>query len=241
MSRFRHGLIEYRGDRGLRGQERWSVSIDHDGTKTLSAHCRMFDTRLERWVVHSVDKHMRPLRSFVSHRRQGRFLGEGRFWFEPGLLSGHSHTQAGVLRQQVRIDGELDYFVPHAVAGDSWITPSCPTHGDWQELRHGYASSLLADGSTGPLIEHHAGVRIRLAGQERVRVPAGEFETSHFIVSVRPGVEEHLWVTNDEFVMLVQLRSDRLATTYLLTELVEEPTWPTPELADTQPTSDTET
>ena len=65
-----------------------------------------------------------------------------------------------------------------------------------------------------------------------MRVPAGEFATSHFIVSVRPGVEEHLWVTNDEFVMLVQLRSDRLATTYLLTELVEEPRGLHRELAD---------
>lgn len=226
MTRFRHGLIEYRGDRGLRGQERWSVSIDLDGTRTLSAHCRMFDTRLERWVVHSVDENMRPLRSFVSHRQHGRFLGEGRFWFEPGRLSGHSHTPAGALAQEVHIDGQIDFFIPHAVAGDSWITPSCAPHGGWQQIRHGYASSLLADGSTGPLIEHHADLRIRFVGQETVRVPAGEFDTSHFIVSVQHGIEEHLWVTNDAFVMLVRLRSDRLATTYVLTELVEEATQP---------------
>jgi hypothetical protein len=228
MSTVRYGTIEYRGDHGLRGRERWSISLDEDGTKTLVAHCRMFDTRVERWVVHTVDARMRPVRSFVSHRRQGRFLGEGRFWFEPGLLSGHTHVHdRGVLQQQVRIDGEADYFVPHAVAGDSWITPACGRHGDWQEIRHGYTSSLLPDGSTGPLIEHHEGLRIRFVGDEDIRVPAGEFATAHFVVSARPGVEEHLWVTRDEFVMLVRLRSDRLATTYVVTELAEEPGWPT--------------
>lgn len=226
MATLRHGVIEYRGDRGLRGHERWSISIDQDGTRTLSAHCRMFDTRIERWVVHSVDERMRPLRSFISHRQQGRFLGEGRFWFTPGLLSGHSHTPSGVVTQQVRVDGPIDFFVPHAVAGDSWITPACVRHGAWHPVRHGYASSLLADGSTGPLIEHHANLRLRYVGQEQVRVPAGEFTTAHIVVSVQPGVEEHLWVTDDAFVMLVKLRSDRLATTYVLTELVEEEVWP---------------
>ncbi|HEY8533113.1 MAG TPA: hypothetical protein VIL44_04435 [Micromonospora sp.] len=236
MATFRHGLIEYRGDRGLRGQERWSVSIDDDGTKTLSAHCRITDTRLERWVLHSVDARMRPLRSFVSQRHQGQFLGEGRFWFEPGLLSGHSHTRAGLLSQQLRIDGDLDFFVPHAVAADAWITPACPRHGDWHPVRHGYASSLLADGSTGPLIEHHPNLRIRFVGHETVRVPAGEFATSHFVVSVQPGIVEHLWVTDDDFVTLVQLRSDRLATTYVLAELVEDEGWPSPPTTHEHPT-----
>jgi hypothetical protein len=229
MSTIRRGVIEYRGDSGLRGQEWWSVTTEEDGSRTLASQCRMFDTRVERWVVHSVDARMRPKSSFVSHRKAGEHLGEGRFWFEPGVLRCHSQVRGlGEIEQRREIDGELDYFVPHAVAGDSWITP-CYDHvvGGVQEIRNGFASSLLPDGSTGPLIEQHVGIRIRLAGIETVAVPAGTFETSHFVVSTRPGVDEHLWVTRDAFHMLVKLRSDRLATTYLLTELDELPAWPT--------------
>lgn len=222
------GQIEYRGDAGLRGRESWSITRADDGTKTLQAHCRMFDTHVERWVVHTVNAAMRPLRSFVSQRLRGKLLGEGWFVFEDGLLRGRSVVAgSGEMEQTVRIDGPLDYFVPHAVAGDSWITPCYDLlAGGWQPIRHGFTTSLLPDGSTGPVIERHRGIRQRLLGEERVTVPAGTFETRHFVVSPRPGVEEHLWVTADDLAMLVKLRSDRLATTYLLTEHDVEPLWP---------------
>ena len=229
MSTIRRGVIEYRGDHGLRGKEWWSITSAADGSRTLASECRMFDTQVERWVVHSVDGTMRPTSSFVTHRKAGSFLGEGRFWFEPGRLRCHSHVAGlGVIEQERRIDGELDYFVPHAVAGDSWITPCYDQEaGGVQEIAHGFASSLLPDGSTGPLIEQHVGIRIWLEGIETLQVPAGTFETSHFVVSPRPGIEEHLWVSRDAFHMLVQLRSDRLETTYVLVELDEGPAWPT--------------
>lgn len=222
------GELEYRGDRGLRGVEHWSVTVEEDGSRTLSARCRMFDSQLERWVVHSVDHDFQPLRSFVTHRKQGEFLGEGWFRFTPGLLMGDSHLAGeGDLHQEIRIDGDLDYFVPHSVAADAWITPCYDlARGGWQEIRNGYASSLRADGATGPLIEHHRGLRITLVGEESVTVPAGNFDTRHFVVSARQGVEEHLWVTRDAAATLVRLRSDRLATSYVLTDVAEEPLWP---------------
>ncbi len=220
MSIIHTGRIEYQGDAGLRGRESFSITCADDGTKTLQAHCRMFDTRVERWVVHTVDARMRPVRSFVSQRIAGEFLGEGWFSFAPGRLTGRSvMRERGEVHQEIDIDGELDYFVPHAVAGDSWITPCHDRSVEgWQPVRHGFASSLLPDGSTGPLIEQHRGLRQRFVGLETVQVPAGEYRTAHFVVSARPGIEEHLWVATDETAMLVRLRSDRLATTYVLAE-----------------------
>lgn len=221
------GVLEYRGDSALRGVEHWSVTVEDDGSRTLEARLRMFDTQIERWVVHSADDRFRPVRSFVSQRQRGEFLGEGWFRFAPGHLVGDSRVAAlGDVHQEVEIDGELDYFVPHAVAGDAWITPCYDLdRGGWQDIRNGYASSLLADGATGPLIEHHRGLRIAMVGDEAVTVPAGTFDTRHFVVSPRPGIEEHLWVAKDAAATLVKLRSDRLATSYVLTELTEESLW----------------
>lgn len=220
----RRGVVEYRGDSGLRGRESFLVTRAQDGALTLQAHCRMFDTRIERWVVHSIDADLRPVRSFVSHRKEGAFLGEGWFTMEPGRVRGRSTVPGlGDVEQSVSVPGRLDYFVPHAVAADSWITPHLArTDHDWHPVRHGFTTSLLPDGSTGPLVEQHVGLRLRWLGEERIDVPAGDFDVDHFVVSARPGVEEHLWVTADRWATLVQLRSDRLATTYVLTEMVEE-------------------
>ncbi|WP_110241537.1 hypothetical protein [Nocardioides gilvus] len=224
----RRGVVEYRGDVGLRGRETFTVSRAPDGTMTLQAHCRMYDTRVERWVVHTVDGSLRPLRSYVSQRRAGEFLGEGRFLVEPDAVIASTRVAGmGEVTQRVPVDGPLDYFVPHAVAADSWITPHHPPgEQGWREVLRGYTTSLLPDGSTGPLTERHGGLRLRWEGKETIEVPAGAFDVDHFVVSARPGVEEHLWVSADHWATLVKLRSDRLATTYVLTELSEEPMWP---------------
>ena len=53
------------------------------------------------------------------------------------MLSGHTHVHGrGVPHQQVRIDGEANFFVPHAVAGVQ-DHPPVARHGDWQEIRKG--------------------------------------------------------------------------------------------------------
>lgn len=228
METIQRGTILYQGDAGLRGREAWSIVSAADGTRTLQAHARMHDTRIERWVVHTLGPDGSPLRSFVSHRLAGEFLGEGWFLFSPGRLTGRVLLSGrGEIEQSVPIDGSVDYFVPHSVAADSWITlcHDIATDG-WQEVRNGFASSLLPDGSTGPLIERHRGLRILLAGEETVEVPAGRYRTRHYVVSPREGVEEHLWVSVDDARMLIKLRSDRLATTYLLSEHVQENAWP---------------
>lgn len=224
----RRGVVEYRGDVGLRGQETFSVTRAPDGAMTLSAHCRMFDTRVERWVVHTVDPALRPVRSYVSQRQGGEFLGEGRFVMEKDVVVANVRVAGlGEMEQRVPVDGPLDYFVPHAVAGDSWITPHHPRgEREWREVARGFTTSLLPDGSTGPLIQRHDGLRLRWCGSESLEVPAGTFDVDHYVVSARPGIEEHLWVSADDWATLVKLRSDRLATTYVLTEMTEEALWP---------------
>lgn len=227
METIHRGSIRYQGDAGLRGREDWSITRSADGARTLSAHCRMFDSGIERWVVHALGQAGDPIRSFISHRTGGKFLGEGWFLFFPGVLVGRALLRdGGQIEQSVTIDGQLDYFVPHAVAADSWITTCYDvSRGGWQEVRHGFTSSLLPDGSTGPLIEQHYGLRILLVGEESVSVPAGTYPTRHFVVCPQRGVEEHLWVSTDETQMLIRLRSDRLGTTYLLEDHRVEAVW----------------
>lgn len=224
-SRYRHGVIEYVGDEaGVRGREEWMLTVAEDGTRTLRAHCRMFDTAIERDVVHTAAPDFRPLRSFVSHRVGGEFLGEGWFVFGPDALDGKMLLKdEGRVSQRVPLHGPPPFFVPHAVCCDAWIVPTYDLEaGGPQPLRGGFRSSPRPNGATGPYAEEMANITATLLGEESITVPAGTFDTRHFLLTSDGGAEEHLWTSTDGDWLMVRLRSDRLASSYVLAELHEK-------------------
>lgn len=219
--RHAHGVLDYVGDDvGLRGRERWLLSVHEDGTRTLRAHCEMWDTQLERDVVHTVSAGFRPLRSFIGQRIEGRFLGEGWFHFRTAeLVAGGVLDECGPLKQCIGLDAQPQFFIPHAVCCDAWIVPSYDLRTSCaQLLTAGWRASPMANGSTGPRAEPMAQLRVSLLGEERVRVPAGTFDTLHFAVEQEEGLRDEIWTTTEDY-LLVQLRSDVLLSWYRLSEL----------------------
>ena len=84
MSR-RHysGTIEAIGDaKGLRGLERFSVSVAPDGSRTLHATCEIIDRGVSKDIIYSVDRDFRPMDSYVRLIKDGALLGSGRFQFD---------------------------------------------------------------------------------------------------------------------------------------------------------------
>ncbi|MFG1943647.1 hypothetical protein [Nonomuraea sp. NPDC048826] len=224
-SRYRHGVIHYVGDEvGVRGREEWTLTAAEDGTRTLRAHCRMFDTDIERDVVHTASPGFRPLRSFITHRVGGAFLGEGWFVFGDGTLESELLLKdEGRVSQRVPLAAPPPFFVPHAVACDSWIVPTYDlATGGPQPLKGGFRSSPRPNGATGPYAEEMSDITATLVGEETITVPAGTFATRHFLLSSDGGAEEHLWTSTDGDWLLVRLRSDRLASSYELVELRED-------------------
>ncbi|MEV0973542.1 hypothetical protein [Microtetraspora glauca] len=224
MSRYRYGVIDYVGDDvGVRGREEWTLSVAEDGTRTLRAHCRMWDTEIERDVVHTASAEFRPLRSFISHRVAGEFLGEG--WFVFGAETLESELLLGGTRrsQRVALTTPPPFFVPHAVCCDAWIVPSYDVAaGGSQRLSGGFRSSPRPNGATGPYAEEMSDITATLLGEETITVPAGTFLTWHFLLTSDGGAREDLWTSRDGDWLMVRLRSDRLSSTYELTELREE-------------------
>jgi hypothetical protein len=180
----------------------------------------MWDTELERDVVHTVSDTFRPMRSFISQRIKGAFLGEG--WFHLGpehLVSAGLLAGSGALEERVPLAAEPQFFVPHAVCCDAWIVPSYDlAHGGEQRLTEGWRSSPMATGSTGPRAERMSPPRVTMTGRELVTVPAGRFDALHFTVEQDDGVLDELWVATPDY-LLVQLRSDVLRSWYRLAEL----------------------
>ena len=221
MADAERGVLAYLGDGGsVRGREEWTLSVAPDGSRLLRSSCWMFDTQIERHVVHTVSAGFRPVRSFVSQRQRGEFLGEGWFVFSPRELEAQLVSPAGERQEQRQeLQRPMPYFVPHVVAADSWILASYDCRaGGRQALPGGYASSLRADGSTSPRALELPELAAEMVGRETVDGPAGCYHTWHFVVQPYGGVEEHIWTTTDGNWTMVRLRSDRLATTYELVE-----------------------
>ena len=219
--RFALGVIDYLGDdTGLRGCERWMLSVHEDGTRTLRAHSEMWDTSLQRDVVHTVTSSFRPLRTFITQRLGGAFLGEGWFHFRPEeLVSAGDLNGFGSLDQRCPLVSEPQFFVPHAVCCDAWIVPAYDLGmGGEQHLTDGWRSSPTANGSTGPCAERMPPIGVSLLGEERVTVPAGTFDTLHFAIEQPGGVRDELWTTAEDY-LLIQLRSDILNSWYHLVTL----------------------
>ena len=87
--RYYSGVIDAIGDtQGLRGLERFSVSVAPDGSWTLHATCEIYDRNVSRDVIYSVDRDSRPMDACVRLIKDGSLLGTGGFAsFDPHPLS----------------------------------------------------------------------------------------------------------------------------------------------------------
>lgn len=230
MSR-RHyaGRIEAISDtKGLRGTERFSVSVAPDGSRTLHATCEIFDRNVSKDVVYSVDALWHPIDSYVRLIKNGSLLGTG--WFRFGQKEVEVETwnaELGRISQRVARDEPLRTFGPHPLSCDVWHLPAFD-HSSGQRVQRMHdtmLSSLEHDGCSGPLL-HPIVFGIEYIGRERIRVRAGEFEVDRYQFALEGSLpQEHpleeLWCTPDDFVLVKIRVGGYLATTYELVEFSE--------------------
>lgn len=225
--RYYSGVIEAIGDtQGLRGLERFSVSVAPDGSRTLHATCEIYDRNVSRDIIYSVDRDFRPMDSYVRLIKDGSLLGTGRFHFDMhgGSLDCDSRV-LGHVTQRVDQQGGVPSFGPHPLSCDIWHLARYD-HASKQKIQyfHSALSSLEHDGCSGPML-HRIRFGIEFLGPQMVTVPAGTFATHHYQFHLDGSLpEEHpleqLWCIPDDFIF-VKIRVDgHISTTYHLTELV---------------------
>lgn len=221
------GVIHAIGDtKGLRGTERFSVSVAPDGSRTLHATCEIFDRNVSKDIVYSVDRDFRPMDSYVRLIKDGSLLGSGRFQFDERGASLECDSRVlGHVEQRVDQAGGFPSFGPHPLTCDIWHLARYD-HASKQKVQYfeSALSSLEHDGCSGPML-HPIRFGIEFLGPKTITVPAGTFETHHYQFHLDGTLpQEHpleqLWCIPGDFIF-VQIRVDGyLSTTYQLTELV---------------------
>ena len=208
---------------GERGIEYFSVSVAPNGHRTLQATGEIYDRKVSKDIVYTVDERWRPVDCYTRLQKDGVYFGDGWFRFtDTGAAFEGYNTGLGRVSQHIALNQRPQSFGPHPLSGDAL---HCATfdHASGvnpQPTRGSLLNSLEHDGCSGPMI-HPIDFRIEFVGPERITVRAGTFETHHYRFLVEGSLPkehptEELWVTPDDFVMVKIRVGGYLATTYEL-------------------------
>ena len=219
------GVIEAIGDGnvGLRGTERFSVSVAPDGSRTLHAICEIFDRQVSKDIVYSVDASWRPIDAYVRLVKNGALLGTGWYRFGERTLELESwNRDLGRISQRFTRARPLRSFGPHPLSCDVWhlaaFDHSRPER--IQRMQDTMLSSLEHDGCSGPML-HPIDFGIEYVGREQVEVRAGRFEVDRYQFRLEGSLPrehplEELWCIPGEYTIVKIRVGGYLATTYEL-------------------------
>ena len=216
------GKISYvHRDRGETGREWFRITRNADGSRTLRATCELDDEGILRDVVHTVGSDWKPVDSFVRLHSGGVFAGSSWFHFSDTTLACEADlADVGRISQSIAVPQRPDVFAAHPLSSDGWQVSQFDhsREATRQEILSSHCSPR-ADGGSGPL----AGVNpkaLEFLGNEVRSVPAGSFDTRHFLIHTPrddwPPLE--LWVHGDDNI-LVELEWPILHSRYILTDL----------------------
>jgi hypothetical protein len=223
------GLITATSDTlGPLGLERFSVSVAQDGSRTLHATSEIDNRSVSKDIVYSVDKHWRPIDSYVRLLKNGSLLGTGWYRFDKNIAELEAwNVQLGRISQYFQLDRALDTFGPHPLTADVWHLASF-NHDSGervQRVEHSMLSSLEQDGASGPML-HPFQFGIEYIGRESLQVKAGDFEVDKYEFRLEGSqMEDHpleeLWCIPDDYIFVKIRVGGYRATTYELVEFQE--------------------
>lgn len=214
------GRLAYIGPDGAeRGREWFHVTIGPDGWRTMRSVCEIDDSRILRDVTLTVDADDRPRDSYVRVSVADRWIGSGWFVFdEDAAYAEVDSATLGRIRQRMDTGVRAPMFGAHQVAGDGWQAGLLRADDPGPRRIEGILlSSPLPNGASGPLLATTAMTAERL-GSEKVRVPAGEFDTVHYRFSPDGLPPEDVWVLPDSNTLVRSVWS-HYGTSYELAEL----------------------
>lgn len=219
MDSFYAGRIGYYGPEGENGRE-WFEMVPHAGGRTLRAFCEMDNVGLSRDVTIALDAQSRPVDGFVRVIQGGAVRGSTLFLVEPDAIEAEGLTlDHGRVSQRKPLAAPLSYLGLHPLVGDALVTIPRGTdrHGQFVMI-DGIANSLSPNGELG-LIAMPTHIDVAYLGEERVQVPAGEFDARHYALRWNPAwPPADIWVHGPQALFL-RLHWALIDARYELTEL----------------------
>jgi hypothetical protein len=190
-------------ERGLTGDEHFTLTAAADGSRTLRAFCRMDDGALLRDVTYTVDAAWRPRHAFVQLMLAGRAAGAAWFAFAHDAIAFEGIDAAGARHAAlVPTNPAPSVFAPHPLVIDGWQSAAFDPAGPARQTYHSATCSLEPDGGTAPWPAFTTKV-MEYVRRETVEVEAGSFECDFF--RIHPHRKDwaplEMWVTGEDRIL----------------------------------------
>jgi hypothetical protein len=185
MLRTASGTIQYRtvNEQAIRGTETWTLLVHPDGSRTLNTTILNRERASTSTIIHRVDPDFHPLDTFVERWVGNVFLGVGLFSVRGRKLTGLSRGTAGEASHEMIVPDNVT-LISHAVAADGWqVLPQDMAVTKKAEMT-AYSIQFKAE-ATIPFLGSVLVAPVEWIGHETIRVPAGQFDTTHIRVSDR--------------------------------------------------------
>ena len=213
-------------EKGQIGHEEFTITQDGSNHRTLRARCEIYEEGLLRDVTYTVDQNWIPQDAFVRLSINKAFKGSSWFRFAGDVVECESFTmESGRTSQKQTLNGPIQSFAAHPLSNDAWGCANfdMSQSSEKQYFEHAVTTSKTAHGNTGPSIML-TNKYLSFEGLEKITVPAGAFETSHFKISwgkrddLKKWPPIHVWTMSDDFI-IVKVRWDHLKSDYVLNRL----------------------
>jgi len=159
----------------------------------------------------------------------GSFLGAGWFRVDDNVAECEAfNIRDGRITQRFNLDRPTPSVGAHALTCDVLHCARFNHSSDAkiQSARGAMLTSLEHDGCSGPLLAP-IDFKIEYVGREKIRVPAGEFETDHYRFLLEGTLPkehptEELWCTPDDFIFVKIVVGGYMNASFELVELEYE-------------------
>ncbi len=213
IARAASGSYAYRAKDGReRGEERFQLVVHPDGSRTLLMWHDLFARNAQFTVTLRVAADYRPLEAYATYWNAGAYKGATLFRVDGDRLSASYRGPAGQQDQTIAVPA-LFSLGTHPVAGDGWhVARLDPAARGPQVLQ--LASVEASTDLTKPMLVTLVPLQAERIGAERITVPAGSFDTTHYRLA---GVND-IWVLDQDLIVVRSVSTAR-GLEYELTSL----------------------
>jgi thiol-disulfide isomerase/thioredoxin len=181
------GTYLYRDASGKRGEESWTLFAREDGGRLVRSRIDTGDLVVE--VFQGTDA-TGKLKFAEITKRQGESVERARFFVDGDHLTGRLRgKEAGILQQDLVLPPSFAFSAP-AIAASGWMGLAAASGATSQLVCYVAPSGFESPLGTTCVVTH------RVAGEEAVKTPAGEFRTTH--LARQSGAEASDWWIHPE-------------------------------------------
>lgn len=209
IQRWIEGEYAYRAldDGRDRGWERFRLTVHPDGSRSMLMWHGLRARSAQFTVALRTEASFRPLDAYVSYWNDGKFKGSGAMRVMADTLDLTSHGAWGLFQENTTVPAGFSIGT-HPIAADGWHLLIDAKGGVRAEVYGLEAGTDPAKPIRGVTRE----MPVQKIGDERISVPAGEFDTTHY----RLAGSTDIWIHGEDRLM-VRMRAGRSNRDYVLT------------------------